>query len=92
MLEIADIKLVRILRLSCNLANLPKPVFVLATAMVVIFAAIIVTRLPFDNQNMVNGYLGEQMAFFTYLDSDELDYYDDEDYAGLGTSIEEYFF
>ena len=71
---------------------IPKPAFVLATAVVVILAAIIVTRLSFDNQKMVNGYLGEQMAFFTYLDTNELDYYDDEDYVGLGTSIEEYFF
>lgn len=70
---------------------IPKPAFVIATAMVVILVAIIVTRMPFDNQKMVNGYLEEQMVFLSYLDTDELGYYD-EDYIDLGTSIEEYFF
>jgi len=74
-----------------HLFYIPRPAFALATAVAAVLIAIIFTRLPFENQKIVNGYLEEQMIFISYLDSDESDFYN-QDYIDLGTSIEEYFF
>lgn len=67
----------------------PKPVFAAVAVMTVILitAAVIFIKLPFDNQKMASAYLHEQIQFLSYLD---LDYANTDD-IDLGTSIEEYF-
>ena len=68
-----------------------KSVFVVATVMIIILVTIVFTRLPFNSQEGVSGYLEEQAEFLAYLDGDATGFFD-KDYIDLGTSIEECFF
>ena len=67
-----------------------RPVFAVATIMAVILIAVIFRRLPFNSQNGVSGYIGEQIEFFSYLGADETGDFD-TDYIDLDTAIEKYF-
>lgn len=70
--------------------NLRKPVVAMAIVAAVIFIAAVFVKLPFNNQHAVSGYLEEQIDFLSYLDADEINYFNGE-YVDLGTTIEEYF-
>jgi len=67
----------------------PRPVFALATISAVILMAVVLTKLPLNNQKTVNTYLEEQLEFLVHLDVNESDYFD-TGIVSLGTSIEEY--
>ena len=68
-----------------------KPVFSMALMGMVIFSAVIFTKISFNNQKVVNAYLKEQVDFFVYLDTREEDFLT-ADSMEFGTSIEKYFF
>ena len=68
-----------------------KPVFAVVTVITVILMTMVFTRLPFNSQKVVSGYLEEQAEFLGYLDTDAAGSYD-KDYMDLDTSIEQYFF
>jgi len=72
-----------------HIFSFPKPVFALATISAVILTAVVLTKLPLNNQKTVNKYLEEQLDFLVNLDVDEPDYFD-TGIVDLGTSIEEY--
>lgn len=67
-----------------------KPVFALATALTLVIAVFIFTKIPFNGKRATNNYLQEQIDFLTYLEVNE-DYYSDNGYMDLDTAIEEYF-
>ncbi len=68
---------------------IPRPVFAAAAIMTVILitAAVIFTKLVFDNQKIASAYLHEQIQFLSYLDAG----YSNGNGIDLGTCIEEYF-
>lgn len=65
-------------------------VLAFATVTTIILIAVIFTKMPFNGRRATNNYLQDQIDFLTYLDMGE-QYYADNGYINLDTSIEEYF-
>ncbi len=67
-----------------------KPVIAAVVIALIIIIAGVFIRLPLNNQQVVSGYLEEQIEFISYLDADETNYFNGEQ-LDLGTTIEKYF-
>ena len=70
--------------------GLRKPVVVAAIIAAIVVITTIFIKLPLNNQQVINGYLEEQIEFMSYLDADEANY-SNGGQLDLGTAIEEYF-
>ena len=62
----------------------------MATALILILIAVVLTRLPFDGGKAVGAYIEEELGFLSYLTSDVETGYADIETGDLGTTIEEY--
>lgn len=65
---------------------IPRPVFAVATIMVVILITVVLMRSPYQRQDTVALHLEEQIEFLSSLDVDEIS----DASLGFGTAIEEY--